>query len=167
MKRVFIISILALLSLHCTFALAQRQMSDEDRARWTQRMREIKHSFLVTELGLDAEQQKEFFPIYDKMDDELNAIGSQTRDLESRIMSSENVSDAEYITAARTLFEQRGKENVIEMEYFSKFEKILTPQQLFKLKSVERELLSQVIRKHGRRVRAAGDDGEPPVRARK
>ncbi len=48
------------------------------------------------------------------------------------------------------LFEQKGKEAEIEMMYFEKFEKILTPRQLFKLRAAERHFTGRVLRHHGR-----------------
>lgn len=140
--------------------LAQKQITDENRARWSQKFREVKHSFLVSALDLSRDQQKEFFPLYDKMEDEINALNAQNRDLENRILSDENASDAELTAAARTLFEQRGKESAIELDFYKQFESILTPRQLFRLKSVEREFMTKMVRQHGQRNRADFDDGD-------
>lgn len=153
MKRIIFIFLFFAMAAQSGIVLAQRQISEEDRARWSQRVREVKHSFLVSSLGLSREQQNEFFPLYDKMEDEINAITAQNRDLENRLLQDDKASDSEYSAAARTLFEQKGKESEIELEFYKQFESILTPRQLFRLKSVEREFLAKMVRQHGQRSR--------------
>lgn len=133
MRHIQPIIVVALLVFSLFPMMAQKQISDDDRIRINQRMRELKHNYLVNTLSLSREQQKEFFPIYDRMDDELNALNNQNRDIENSIMQNENPTDADYSTAARTLFEQKGKESEIELEYYPQFEKILSPKQLFLL----------------------------------
>lgn len=142
-------------------ASAQRQMTESNRREWTQRMRDLKHNFLIEALDLTREQQNEFFPLYDSMEDELNAMTAEARELEAKIEAQgEEATNLEYTSAARTLFEQKSKENKVEMEYFEKFEKILTPRQLFLLKGAERNFMGQVVRRHGRmRNDAAGERG--------
>lgn len=162
MKRVFHLFIL-LAMLGCSYMQlsAQRQMTDDDRRAWSQRMRDLKHNFLIKELGLTREQQNEFFPLYDSMEDELNAMTAQIREFESKISSGDkSVSDLEYSSAAKTLFEQKGKEYELELTYFEKFEKILTPRQLFLLKGAERDFMGQVVRRHGR-MRGDSFNGQP------
>ncbi|MDE7125829.1 MAG: hypothetical protein K2O12_05060, partial [Muribaculaceae bacterium] len=95
--------------------------------------------------------QNEFFPLYDNMEDELNTLSAQARELEGKIQTSKDTpSDLEFTSAAKTLFEHKGKECEIELEYFTKFEKILSPRQLFLLKSVERNFMGEVVRRHGK-----------------
>ena len=169
MKRHISLIIILVMGLQLWTAMAQRQLSEEDRQRWTQKMRQYKHDFLIKELDLTREQQNEFFPLYDAMEDEVNSLTIQTRELESKIAASERTSDVEYSSAARTFFEQKGKEAEIEMMYFEKFENILTPRQIFKLRAAERHFTGRVLRHHGR-LRAPADrdsGGRPPRDSRR
>lgn len=104
MKRHISLIIILVMGLQLWTAMAQRQLSEEDRQRWTQKMRQYKHDFLIKELDLTREQQNEFFPLYDAMEDEVNSLTIQTRELESKIAASERTSDVEYSSAARTFF---------------------------------------------------------------
>lgn len=88
MKRHISLIIILVMGLQLWTAMAQRQLSEEDRQRWTQKMRQYKHDFLIKELDLTREQQNEFFPLYDAMEDEVNSLTIQTRELESKIAAS-------------------------------------------------------------------------------
>lgn len=68
MKRHISLIIILVMGLQLWTAMAQRQLSEEDRQRWTQKMRQYKHDFLIKELDLTREQQNEFFPLYDAME---------------------------------------------------------------------------------------------------
>ncbi len=162
MKRLIPFFLLAAMSVATPFTVCgQKQMSENNRREWTQRMRDLKHSFLIEALNLTREQQNQFFPLYDSMEDELNALTAQSRELESRMEASgSNITDIEYSTAAKTLFEQKSRENEVEMTYFAKFEKILTPKQLFQLKGAERNFTGQVVRRHGRMRNENSQTGE-------
>lgn len=164
MKRILpLLLIILTLGARPFDAAAQRHMSDSNRREWKQRMRELKHNFLSDALGLSREQQNEFFPLYDAMEDEIDLMTGQARELEAKLEASPDaVTDLEYSSAAKTIFEQKGRENKVEMEYFAKFEDILTPRQLFLLRKSERDFTAQVVRRHGRmRSEAPGDKRGP------
>lgn len=134
-------------------AAAQMQtMSSADRSRWLSEIRTYKHDFLVKELSLTREQQRDFFPLYDDMEDEVERINSETRELEIKAVDNTDASDLEIENAARTIFEQKRAEGQVEMTYFEKFKEILTPQQLLRLKNTERKFTQELVKQH-RRVR--------------
>lgn len=148
-------STLILLILAFAFSLTvnaqQHRPTPEERERWFAEMRNYKHQFLTENLDLTKEQQAEFFPIYDAMDDELLKLNRETRQLERKIRKSESVSDIEYETAAHALFELGKKESEIRLQYFDKFKGILTPKQLFQLMKVERDFTKNIMQEHHRR----------------
>lgn len=130
---------------------AQRgAMSEEDRQKWLSEMRNYKHEFLIKELELSDEQQSEFFPVYDAMEDEINKINTDTRELERKAISEEKTSETECSAVARALFEQKSREGEIELAYFEKFKNIITPKQLVRLKNAERKFTQQLVQHHGR-----------------
>ena len=135
-------------------AAAQKQARDrispQDRQRWLSEMRNFKRDFLIKELSLTKEQQSEFLPVYEEMDDKLSKITTETRELEEKMISSDEVSDTEMEAASRAMFEQKSKEGQVELEYYSKFKEILTPRQLIRLKNAERKFTQQLVRHHGR-----------------
>ena len=100
---------------------------------------------LAKELNLSAEQQKNLFPIYDKMEDEIFKVTSETRQLEKKV-SSGKVTDLEYENAARAITELKQKECAIELKYFDQLKAILSSQQLFLLKKAERKFSHQLMK---------------------
>ncbi len=147
------LTILLLLFVMAVTAVAQAPLSSTDRERWLDEIRNLKHDYLAKELNLTREQQNEFFPLYDAMQDEIEQLNTRTRELEAAISSDESASDLQVENAARTVFEQRRAEGQIEMTYFDKFRDILNPRQLLQLKDAERKFTRQLVNQH-RRMRS-------------
>lgn len=153
MNKRILLSLVILISALCPLLpAAQDRLSDSDRQRWLSELRTYKHDYLVKELDLTKDQQREFFPLYDKMEDEVERISSETRALEAKA-DNKDASDLEIENAARTVFEQKRAEGQIEMTYFEKFKEILSPRQLLRLKNAERKFTQQLV-KHHRRMRS-------------
>ncbi len=154
MKRRFVSSLVLVLMLMSAFcAAAQGNLSDTDRQRWLQEIRTYKHEFLAKELSLSKDQQREFFALYDRMEDEVERLNSDTRDTEQRAIDNKDATDLELSNAARTIFELKRAEGQIEMTYFDKFRDILTPRQLLMLKNAERKFTQQLVNHHRRAKR--------------
>lgn len=147
------LTILLLLFVMAVTAVAQAPLSSTDRERWLDEIRNLKHDYLAKELNLTREQQNEFFPLYDAMQDEIEQLNTRTRELEAAISSDESASDLQVENAVRTVFEQRRAEGQIEMTYFDKFRDILNPRQLLQLKDAERKFTRQLVNQH-RRMRS-------------
>ncbi len=147
----FFIATLLLLGLLAADMNAQSALSENDRSRWLSEIREYKHEFLAKDLELTREQQRDFFPLYDSMEDEVERINTETRALETKVSESKEASDLEIENASRTIFEQKRAEGQVEMTYFDKFKEILSPRQLLRLKNAERRFTQQLV-KHHRRV---------------
>ncbi len=146
------LAILAFMAIACTTAMAQRQpMTDEERDLWLAELRQYKHEFLAKELSLSTDQQEAFFPLYDEMDDQINQIAKEVRDLEVTISNSATASADEVQAAAFALFDQKRRESVVELLYFEKFKDTLTPKQLFRLKNAERKFTQQLVKHHRRK----------------
>lgn len=143
MKR--FITFILILSLFAPFCQIEAKGKGKDRKEWFQKMREFKHQFIVKELNLSAEQQKNLFPIYDKMEDEIFKVTSETRQLEKKV-SSGKATDLEYENAARAITELKQKECAIELKYFDQLKSILTSEQLFLLKKAERKFSHQLMK---------------------
>ena len=55
-------------------AAPQQDKEDPDRERYISELRNYKHDFLTRELDLSREQQRDFFPLYDEMEDRVMKI---------------------------------------------------------------------------------------------
>lgn len=132
---------------------AAQSLKEGDRARWLSEIREYKHEFLTKDLALTKDQQREFFPLYDRMEDEVEKINAETRALEAKTAEDKDASDTEIESAARTVFEQKSAEGQVEITYFDKFKEILSPRQLLKLKNAERRFTQNLVKHHNRTKR--------------
>ncbi len=152
MKKVVLTLVLAMCAVCAAWADQPDQggLSSEYREKWLNELRNYKHEVLSRELKLTREQQEEFFPVYDEMDDELIRIALETRELEDKVYNDPDASDLECETAARALFEQKSREGEVETAYFDKFKDILSSKQLLRLKNAERKFTQQLVRQHGR-----------------
>jgi Spy/CpxP family protein refolding chaperone len=128
----------------------QQSLSDGDRDRWLSEMRNYKHDYFTRELKLTRDQQREFFTVYDAMEDEINRVSAETRDLERRVTANDDATAIELESAARAVFEQKKREGDIEMSYFDKFRSILTAKQLLRLKNIERKFTQALVQQHRR-----------------
>lgn len=128
-------------------------LKEGDRTRWLSEIREYKHEFLAKDLALTKEQQRDFFPLYDRMEDEVERVNSETRALEAKVNDDKDASDTEIESASRTIFEQKSAEGQIELTYFDKFKEILSPRQLLRLKNAERKFTQNLVKHHNRTKR--------------
>lgn len=151
-KRILII--LAVLAALASSAQPpqQTEQSEASRERYISEIRQYKHDYMVKELGLTREQQRDFFPVYDEMEDRLMKLNSEIRELEKKTINDEDASGTELEAAAQAVFSQRLKEGEIEMAYFEKISEILTNRQILRLKNTERKF-TQRLMKHHRKFR--------------
>lgn len=152
MKRILTALILCLLCVSGQ-AYAQNKSdkpTPEEWARFRTEVRNYKHDFLARELELTAEQKREFFPVYDEMDDEIERINADTRSLAGRVFADPNASDVAVEAAARAVYGQKKAEGEVEERYFDRFKQILTPRQLLKLRHAERQFTQRLMRHHNK-----------------
>lgn len=147
MKRY--ITLFIILAMFAPISMIEAKGNKGDREKWFAQMREYKHKFLAQELGLSQAQQDKFFPIYDKMENEIFKVNSETRQLEKKV-SKGNASDVEYEAAAKAIIELKQKESAIELKYFNQFKTVLSSKQLFLLKKAERKFAKELIKKRSK-----------------
>lgn len=153
MRQSLIITIILAIAVTVLPAAAQ-QPDKSERKQWFKELREYKHGYFTKELGLSREQQDQFFPLYDAMEDEITKLNNETRDMEQKVRESADASDLEYEKATEAIFDLKGKEYEIEKSYFSRFDSILSKKQMFLLKGTERQFSRELMRHH-RRLKAA------------
>jgi len=148
LSRILLLSLSLLLA---TAAFAQpKGKGGPDRDKFYEQLRPYQHEFLTKELDLSRDQAREFFPIYDQMDSELQKVGNETRELERQVLKNKEATDTEIEAASQAVFSQKEKEGMIELEYYEKFKQILQPRQLLKLKSAERRFTQKLLRQHNK-----------------
>ena len=99
-------------------------------------------------MELSQEQQDKFFPLYSAMEDEVYQLNKESRELERKVSSADNVSDLEYEATAKAMLDVKDKEAKIEATYFEKFKEILSAKQLFLLKRAETRFSRNMLNMH-------------------
>lgn len=145
-----LISIIAGMAGFTAGAQRTAKLTEQDRQRYLDEMRDFKHEYLAKELDLTRDQQNAFFPLYDQMEDEVIKVGEETRELEKKVLSNAKATDTEIDSASKAVFEQKAREAEIENAYYPKFRKVLTPRQLLMLKSAEKKFTQQLVRHRGK-----------------
>jgi Spy/CpxP family protein refolding chaperone len=162
MKRISAILLSVLCALSAFNSVAQRQgkpLTDEDRQRIRSEIRSYKHEFLARELEMSREQQREFFPVYDEMDEAVDRINFETRELERKVSQKADASEVEIEAAARAVFSQKSAEGEVEKQYFDRFRQILSGKQLLRLRKAERKFTQRLMRHHRRAAGAEKKNG--------
>lgn len=147
LKQIFLASVLI---MSATFSAAAQTDEPDNREQWFKEVREYKHRYFAKELDLTRDQQTEFYNIYDKMEDDINKVNSETRALEKKIREQDDVTDLEYDQATQALLEQKQKEFEIESQTYDKLKTVLNKKQLFELRGVERQFTREVMKFHHR-----------------
>lgn len=162
MKRISAILLSVLCALSAFNSVAQRQgkpLTDEDRQRIRSEIRSYKHEFLARELEMSREQQREFFPVYDEMDEAVDRINFETRELERKVSQKADASEVEIEASARAVFSQKSAEGEVEKQYFDRFRQILSGKQLLRLRKAERKFTQRLMRHHRRAAGAEKKNG--------
>ena len=144
---------IALIFMICMVLLGAFQAygaRNDDRAKWMDEMRRFKRSYFTKELDLTTQQQNRFFPLYEEMEDQVQKIDGETRQMERRVAELKNASDLEYHKATEAIYDGQVRQAEIEREYVEKFQSILSRKQIFKIKAVERQFNRELRKQHRR-----------------
>lgn len=129
-----------------TAAQQKRSSSRPGQTEWLKGVREYKYDMLIQEVELTKDQQAQFLPLYQKMEDEIMRANKEVRDLEAKITNSKDeVSDLEYSLAAEAMVNAAAVVAQIEADYFKQFSQILSKRQLFLLKRAETRFAKSII----------------------
>lgn len=148
--RKFILLNLLWIVLLSPLAMLAAPQDEGGREKWMTELRQYKRVYFTRELELSRDQQNEFYPLYEEMEDKISQINDEARMMEKRVADLENATDLEYVTSAEASYTAKLREAETEKEYMEKFKTILTPKQLFKLKAVERQFSRELMKQHHR-----------------
>ena len=140
---------LPLILLAAAFCVqAQRPDNGRRQQRGREQLIEYRHNFLAKDLDLSADQQTRFFALYDEMNERLEAMNDEYRDICRKVGSDSKLSDVALESYARRMFEQKKLESEVELDYFEKFKQILNPSQLARLKPAEMKIFRNLSKFH-------------------
>jgi Spy/CpxP family protein refolding chaperone len=151
--------LLIVFSLCTLFSLSAQNRTDEQRRKEFENLRAQRIAFFTKEIGLTAEEAKEFWPVSNELDQkkfELNRnLMREIRNVREAQKAGKDISDAEYDRLINLMISSREKELELDKEYLKKIQKILSPEKVFKYLRSElqfaREALSPAPPHSGRR----------------
>lgn len=129
------ISILIVFSL-CVISLSAQQRTDEQRRQEFENLRAKRIDFFTKEIGLTAEEAKEFWPIFNELEEKKFDVNRDMRQEVRKIRDAErtgkNVSATEYDRINNMMIDAKEKELELEKEYIKRIQKILSPEKIFR-----------------------------------
>jgi hypothetical protein len=142
MKRyTFILILFCAFTLGSTVAMAQNGRPHEKR----ENVEAAKVAFLTDKMGLTTEQSQRFWPIY-------NEYEAKRRDLVKAYRSGyredvDQLSSQEAKARLDGMFSLREKELELEKEYVSRYQRVITSNQIIKLYRSEREFTKLLLQR--------------------
>ncbi|MCD7936931.1 MAG: hypothetical protein LUG98_08735 [Tannerellaceae bacterium] len=150
--KIFFITFVAVLSLFSTTLYAQERDNGRSNGRFDRETFLVKRSaFITAELGLTPEEAAAFMPLCEELQKKKFEAGLQCRKLHREIRGKETTTDAEYTKAIDECLGVGITEAQLELEYYEKFKKILSPEKLYKYKHAELKFARDFMKESGDR----------------
>ena len=133
----------------CAISLAAQQRMDEQRRQEFEKLRAKRIAFFTKEIGLTAEEAREFWPIFNELEEKKFEINRDMRQEVRKIREAEragkSISAAEYDRINNILIDAKEKELELEKEYIKKMQKILSPEKIFKYQRADYRFAREVL----------------------
>ncbi len=106
-----------------------------------------KVAFITDKLDLSVEEAQKFWPVYNELQNKLEALHSEKRKLMKAIHSNiETTSDKELEEKTSRIVHINLDKAKLELEYYEKFKKIMPIKKVFILNHAEREFNHTLLR---------------------
>lgn len=144
---------------------AQAQGTQDNKRPSIEEFMMMKTNFIIKDLQLSAADSAKFVPMYrqyQKEKGELMRSATGGHAIGRKLMKHETVTDEDYLAAARGEVDYKAKDAELAKKWLSKFESVLTPQQLFTLLRAEEHFAADMMgRNHRRHDGRTGQPGAP------
>lgn len=143
-KSIFLLCCVLLFPVHMFTISGQKQ---NNRRMNMQEFERRKMEYIQKEAGLTQDESKKYFPLNNELTQKKFELHKQHREKMQRIKENSNISDEEYRKLLENDVEIKIKEASLDKEYAIKFEKVLTPEKLFKAQQAERDFMQIEVTK--------------------
>ncbi len=106
-----------------------------------QEFQKRKMEYIQKEAGLTRAEAEKYFPLNNELTQKKFELHKQHREKIQRIKDNSDISDEEYRKLLENDVDIKVKEASLDKEYATKFEKVLTPEKLFKAQQAERDFM--------------------------
>lgn len=104
-----------------------------------------KKEFVVKEAGLSKAEADKYFPLTNELTKKKFELHRKHREKVQRIKDNSKISEAEYRKLLDDDVDLKMKEAALEKEYAPRFEKVLTPEKLYRAQQAERQFIQKEV----------------------
>ena len=147
MKKLFFL-IFAL--TFCTLGFAQNDREDnrEAREKWMAEIQSRKIAFFTKQLQLTSEEAQKFWPVYNKCEEEGNAVRKEVRKSAWAIhkaVKEGNATDNEIRSLADTYYENLARETSMQKLHYYEYLKVLPVKKAAMVRMVEEKFMNELL----------------------
>ncbi len=106
-----------------------------------------KQEFIIKEARLTQEEAESFFPLNSELQKKKLDLHRKHKEDMKQTKESESISDEEYEHLLKENINLKIKEAELDKEYSEKFNKLMSPEKLFKAQQAERAFMQEELRK--------------------
>src|SRR5690606_25749316 len=104
-----------------------------------------KKEFVEKEAGLSKAEADKYFPLTNELTKKKFELHRIHREKVQRIKDNSNISEAEYRKLLDDDVELKMKEAALDKEYAPRFEKVLSPEKLYRAQQAERQFIQKEV----------------------
>lgn len=135
MNKIFFITFVTISILFSSKVFAQ---GDKEHRHFDREVFQAKkNAFITAEVGLTPEEAAKFIPLCNELQQKMFEVGRECRKLSKELRQKESPTETDYSKINDVCLEVKLKEATLEREYYEKFEKILSPEKLYKYRRAE------------------------------
>lgn len=139
-----VILLLCALILPVHFFILSAQIS-QDRKMNMADYEKRKKEFVTKEAELTQEESNKYFPLSNELDQKKFRLRRSHREKVQSIKDNSNISEEEYRKMLDDDVEVKLQEAALDKEYAAKFEKVLSPEKLYKAQQAERNFIQKEV----------------------
>lgn len=156
--KVIYIGLIMLMGTTMTFAQSGGRGPQMDR----EKLQAARIAFLTNRLELDTETSKVFWPIFTEYDQEKSALSKKYNTQKRALFTdgTRNVSDENADKMLDIYLDQKQAELDLEKKYLSRFKKVLTMRQVWRVIRFDSDFRRDIFERASRDGREKGRSGE-------
>lgn len=134
-----------LLLFMCMLPLFFSSLSAQNRKMDMADYEKRKMEFIRKEAGLTQAEAVKYFPLNSELTQKKFELHKLHRDKVQRIKDNSNISDEEYRRMLDDDVEIKIREAALDKEYATKFEKVLSPEKLYRAQQAEKNFIQKEV----------------------
>lgn len=147
---IFLLSAITLSIFSFSLRAQNRKMNVED-------FEKRKQAYVKEKAALTDEEAQRYFPLNSELNQKKFELNRQHRQkLEKARKNNQKISDEEYRQIIENDVDLKVKEAELEKEYSDKFDKVLSPEKLFKAQQAEKTFIQQEVARFREQEKSKG-----------